>query len=61
MSTNKEIRNSCNHYEVHSRKYLEQMVVDFINEKQIVAHRGDDEEGSFTVKFAVKEKNNANK
>ena len=51
----KQIQNSPNHYETHSRKYVEKMVCDFINKNQILAHYGKDDQGIFEVRFAVKE------
>ncbi len=57
---NKQIKNSPNHYEIHSRKYVEEMVIDFVNKNQIVAHFGKDDQGIFEVRFAVKEPEYAN-
>jgi len=51
----KQIQNSPNHYETHSRKYVEKMVCDFINKNQILAHYGKDDQGIFEVRFSVKE------
>tara|TARA_R110000803_G_scaffold124840_1_gene192534 strand:+ start:283 stop:456 length:174 start_codon:yes stop_codon:yes gene_type:complete len=49
------IKNSSNHYETHSRKYVEKMVCDFINDNQIMAYYGKDDTGVFEVRFSVKE------
>ena len=49
------IKNSPNHYETHSRKYVEKMVCDFINDNQIMAHYGKDKQGIFEVRFEVKD------
>lgn len=51
----KQIKNSPNHYETHSREYIEKLICDFINEKQIKAYYGKDDDGIFEVRFAVKE------
>jgi hypothetical protein len=51
----KQIKNSPNHYETHSRKYVEKMVCDFINDNQIMAHYGKDKQGIFEVRFEVKD------
>ena len=51
----KQIKNSPNHYETHSRKYVEKMVCDFINDNQIMAHYGKDTQGIFEVRFEVKD------
>ena len=51
----KQIKNSPNHYETHSRKYVEKMVRDFINDNQIMAHYGKDKQGIFEVRFEVKD------
>ena len=51
----KQIKNSPNHYETHSRKYVEKMVCDFINDNQIIAHYGKDKQGIFEVRFEVKD------
>lgn len=55
MTNNKQIKNSPNHYEIFSRRHVEQLVKDFINKNQIVAFYGKDSEGVFEVKFAVNE------
>ena len=52
---NKQIQNSPNHYETHSRKYVENMVCDFVNKNQILAYYGKDDQGMFEVRFSVKE------
>ena len=52
---NKQIQNSPDYYETHSRKYVEKMVCDFINKNQILAHYGKDDQGIFEVRFSVKE------
>ena len=49
------IKNSPNHYETHSRPYVEKLVEDFINKNQIMAHYGKDDTGVFEVRFSVKE------
>ena len=46
---------SSNRYKTHSRKYVEKLVCDFINKKQIQAYYGKDDAGIFEVRFAVKE------
>ena len=51
----KQIKNSPDHYETHSRKYVEKMVCDFINDNQIMAHYGKDKQGIFEVRFEVKD------
>ena len=51
----KQIKNSPDHYETHSRKYVEKMVCDFINDNQIMAHYGKDTQGIFEVRFEVKD------
>ena len=51
----KQIKNSPNHYETHSRKYVEKMVCNFINDNQIMAHYGKDKQGIFEVRFEVKD------
>tara|TARA_R110002050_G_scaffold283258_1_gene431576 strand:+ start:424 stop:597 length:174 start_codon:yes stop_codon:yes gene_type:complete len=54
----KQIKNSPNHYETHSRDYVEKLVIDFINKNQILAHYGKDSEGIFQVNYMVEESNN---
>ena len=49
------IKNSPNHYETHSRSYVEKLVEDFINKNQIMAYYGKDNTGIFEVRFSVKE------
>ena len=41
--------------ETHSRKYVEKMVCNFINDNQIMAHYGKDKQGIFEVRFEVKD------
>ena len=53
--TMRQIQNSPNHYETHSREYIEKLICDFINDKQIKAYYGKDDDGIFEVRFAVKE------
>ena len=53
-----QIKNSPNHYETHSRDYVEKLVIDFINKNQILAHYGKDSEGIFQVNYMVEESNN---
>ena len=49
------IKNSPNHYETHTRPYVEKLVEDFINKNQIMAYYGKDDTGIFEVRFSVKE------
>ena len=49
------IKNSPNHYETHTRPYVEKLVEDFINKNQIMAYYGKDDTGVFEVRFSVKE------
>ena len=51
----KQIKNNPNHYETHDREYVEKMVCDFVNDNQIMAHYGKDEQGIFEVRFEVKD------
>ena len=51
----KQIKNSPNHYETHTRPYVEKLVEDFINKNQIMAYYGKDDTGVFEVRFSVKE------
>lgn len=51
----KQKKKSRDNYKIHSRKYVEKMVIDFVNKNQIVAYFGKDVQGIFEVRFRVKE------
>ena len=56
--SSRQIKNSPDHYETHSRDYVEKLVIGFINKNQILAQYGKDSEGIFQVDYIVKEGNN---